>query len=101
MLVLPATARVIVDFLAAAEAAPEELSTIASVLPAPPMPFLPPNSTAGWSSWPGCATPGDAQAGERALAPFRALAEPLADMLSPCPMAGCSRPRLGTRTRPR
>jgi FAD/FMN-containing dehydrogenase len=30
---------------------------------------------------------GDAEAGQRALAPFRALAEPLADMLQPAPYA--------------
>jgi FAD/FMN-containing dehydrogenase len=35
---------------------------------------------------------GDAAAGERALAPFRALAEPLADMLRPMPYAGMYQP---------
>src|SRR5215217_4709936 len=42
MLLLPATAQVIADFMAAAETAPEELSGIANVMVAPPMPFLPP-----------------------------------------------------------
>ncbi|HEU4920185.1 MAG TPA: FAD-binding oxidoreductase, partial [Candidatus Limnocylindrales bacterium] len=42
MLVLPATAETVAGFIAAAEAAPEELSTIANVMPAPPMPFLAP-----------------------------------------------------------
>ncbi|HLO18411.1 MAG TPA: FAD-binding oxidoreductase, partial [Anaerolineales bacterium] len=41
MLFLPATSDVIASFIALAEAAPEELSTIANVMPAPPMPFLP------------------------------------------------------------
>jgi len=41
MLVLPATADVVAGFVAAAEAAPEELSTIATVMTAPPLPFLP------------------------------------------------------------
>ena len=41
MLVLPATPDVIRGFIAEAEAAPEELSTIANVMPAPPMPFVP------------------------------------------------------------
>ena len=41
MLLLPATAEVIAGFIAEAEAAPEELSTIANVMPAPPMPFVP------------------------------------------------------------
>ena len=40
MLILPATPTRL-RFVAAAEAAPEELSTIANVMPAPPMPFLP------------------------------------------------------------
>src|SRR6185295_12256015 len=42
MLVQPATPEVIAGFIAAAEAASDDLSTIANVMPAPPMPFLPP-----------------------------------------------------------
>ena len=41
MLLLPATTEVVAGFVAAAEAAPEELSGIANVMVAPPMPFLP------------------------------------------------------------
>jgi FAD/FMN-containing dehydrogenase len=41
MLILPATADTVAGFIAAAEAAPEELSTIANVMPCPPMPFVP------------------------------------------------------------
>src|ERR687896_463740 len=41
MLMLPATPQVVAGFMAAAQAAPEELSTIANVMPAPPMPFVP------------------------------------------------------------
>ena len=41
MLLLPATTEVIAGFVAAAEAAPEELSGIANVMVAPPLPFLP------------------------------------------------------------
>jgi FAD/FMN-containing dehydrogenase len=41
MLLLPATPEAILAFLAEAEAASEELSTIANVMPVPPMPFLP------------------------------------------------------------
>src|SRR5215204_612476 len=41
MLILPATEAVIAGFITEAEAAPEELSTIANVMTAPPMPFLP------------------------------------------------------------
>jgi FAD/FMN-containing dehydrogenase len=41
MLVLPATPDVIARYIAAADAAPEELSVIANIMSAPPMPFLP------------------------------------------------------------
>src|SRR5215471_1256067 len=41
MLVLPATPETIVSFVDAADRAPEELSTIANVMPAPPLPFVP------------------------------------------------------------
>ena len=44
-----------------------------------------PRCTAGRSSLAMLAWTGDADAGERALAPFRALAEPLADMVRPMP----------------
>ncbi|MDQ4035005.1 MAG: FAD-binding oxidoreductase [Chloroflexota bacterium] len=83
MLVLPATADTIAGFVAAAEAAPEELSTIANVMPAPPMPFLA-EEVHGQLVILGMLTyAGDAEAGERAIAPFRALATPLADMVRP------------------
>ena len=85
MLVLPATPDTIAGFMAAAASAPEELSTIANVMTAPPMPFLP-------EEWVGrivilgmIGYAGDAEAGERAVAPFRALAEPLADMVKASP----------------
>jgi FAD/FMN-containing dehydrogenase len=38
---------------------------------------------------------GDSEAGTRALAPFRALAEPLADMVRPMPYAGLFAPEEG------
>ncbi len=41
LLILPATPDVIAGFIEQAEAAPDELSTIANVMMAPPMPFLP------------------------------------------------------------
>jgi FAD/FMN-containing dehydrogenase len=83
MLILPATPEVIAGFIAEAEAAPEELSTIANVMPAPPMPFLPADQHGQLVIFALLVYAGEVQAGERALAPFRALAEPLADMLKP------------------
>jgi len=41
MLLLPATPAVITSFIAEATAASDELSTIANIMPAPPMPFVP------------------------------------------------------------
>ena len=68
---LPGTPDVIAGFIAAADAAPDELSTIANVMPCPPMPFVAEEhygkivilAMLGWS--------GDDAAGERAIAPFR------------------------------
>ena len=85
MLVLPATAETIAGFIAAAEAAPEELSTIANVMNAPPMPFLPEEVHGQVVILGMLAYAGDPDAGERAIAPFRALATPLADMVKPSP----------------
>jgi hypothetical protein len=56
-LLLPATPAVLAGFVAEAQAAPEELSTTANMMPAPPLPFVPATSTAGWSSWPPLPTP--------------------------------------------
>ena len=83
MLILPATAATVAGFIAAAEAAPDELSTIANVMPAPPMPFLPDEVTGQVVILGTLAFAGDIEAGERAIAPFRALATPLADMVKP------------------
>jgi hypothetical protein len=83
MLILPATPEVIAGFIAEAEAAPEELSTIANVMPAPPMPFLPAEQHGKLVVLAMLAYAGDVEAGQRAVAPFRALAAPIADMLRP------------------
>jgi FAD/FMN-containing dehydrogenase len=87
MLILPATPEVVHGFVAAAEAAPDELSTIANVMSAPPMPFLPPELHGRLVVLGLLCYAGPAEAGARALAPFRALAPPLADMLQPMPYA--------------
>ena len=83
MLMLPASAEVITGLIAAAGAAPEELSIIANVTKAPPMPFVP----AEHHGKPIVIAPmvyaGDVEAGQRAIAPIRALATPLVDMVRP------------------
>ena len=85
MLVLPATADVIAGFIALAEAAPEELSTIANVMPCPPMPFVAEEHHGKLVVFAIIAWTGDVEAGEQVLAGFRALATPLADLVRPMP----------------
>jgi FAD/FMN-containing dehydrogenase len=83
MLLLPASPENILAFMDAAAAAPNELSTIANVMPAPPMPFIPEEIHGTLAIMALMCFAGDADAGQRALAPFRAIATPLADMLRP------------------
>jgi FAD/FMN-containing dehydrogenase len=83
LLLLPATPDVIVGVIEAAKAAPEDLSTIANVMPAPPMPFVPAQYHGQLVVMILMCYAGDADAGARAVAPFRALAEPVADMIRP------------------
>jgi FAD/FMN-containing dehydrogenase len=83
MLILPASAEVVAGFVAAAEAAPEELSAIANVMVAPPMPFVPEEVHGQLIVLATLAHAGGIEDGERAMAPFRALAEPLTDMVRP------------------
>jgi FAD/FMN-containing dehydrogenase len=92
MLLLPGSAEVIEALVATAEAAPEELSLIANVMVAPPMPFLPPAAHGQLVVMTLLCYAGDAEAGERALAPFRALADPITDMVQPMPYAGLFEP---------
>jgi FAD/FMN-containing dehydrogenase len=66
-----------------AEAAPEDLTTIAHVMVAPPMPHLPVEAHGELVVMAMLVYAGQAEAGELAIAPFRSLAEPLADMVKP------------------
>jgi FAD/FMN-containing dehydrogenase len=84
MLLLPASAKTIESFVDAASDAPDELSTIATVLgTAPPRPFIPAEHHGRPVLMAQLVFAGDAGA-EPALAPFRALG-PLADMIRPQP----------------
>jgi FAD/FMN-containing dehydrogenase len=82
LLVLPATREVIRGYLDYSIAAPDELTTLADLTKAPPEPSMP-------QEWVGqpvlmilTAWSGSVEDGERALAPLRALAEPVADLVS-------------------
>lgn len=83
MLVLPATPETIAGFIAETEAAPDELSTIANIMPAPPMPFLPPEQHGKLVILAMMVYAGDPEVGMSVIAPFRKLAPPVADMLRP------------------
>jgi FAD/FMN-containing dehydrogenase len=88
MLILPATPETIEGFVAAAIAAPEELSSIANVVPAPPMPLIPESARGRLVILGMLAYAGDDASAERAIAPFRKLATPIADMVKPMAYAG-------------
>jgi FAD/FMN-containing dehydrogenase len=87
-LVLPPTPEVLAGFAAASAAAPDELTTIGYVMPLPPAPFVPAEAhgkiaLVAMMAWSGAPEQADA-----ALAPFRALAQPLADLVAPMPYTG-------------
>jgi FAD/FMN-containing dehydrogenase len=81
ILFLPATPEVVAGFVAEAAVAPEELSTIANVMTAPP--FLPEELHGQLVVMAIVAYAGEVEDGKRAIAPLRALAEPIADMVRP------------------
>ena len=82
-LILPATPDLIQSLVAEAEAAPEELTVIANVMVAPPLPFLPAEAHGKLIVMATLAYAGPPESGERAIAPFRALAAPIADLVRP------------------
>jgi FAD/FMN-containing dehydrogenase len=85
VLVQPATREVVRGYLQAGLAAPDDLTTLAHLMPMPPLPFAPPE----WVGKPVVLTlvtwTGEIEAGQEALAPLRALAEPVAEMIAPMP----------------
>src|SRR5262245_27497113 len=83
MLMLPATPEVIASFVAEAESAPEELSAIANIFRAPPMPMVPEEYHGRLVLMALMIYAGPVEAGERAVAPFRALSVPGSDLLRP------------------
>lgn len=85
MLILPASAKNIAAFIHAAEQAPDELSTIANVMTAPPMPFLPKETTGKLIIMALMCYAGDATSGASVMAKFRSIDTPLADMVKVIP----------------
>ena len=82
-LVLPATPDVITAFVTEAENAPEELSAIANVMVAPPLPFVPEEVHGRLVVMATLAYAGPTEDGEPVVARFRALAPPIVDMVRP------------------
>ena len=87
-LFLPATPEVLRNLVPTAQASPDELTTIASVMHLPPLPFVPAEQVGKLSVAVMFVWSGEADAGHAALVPFRALATPLAEMVAPMPYPG-------------
>jgi FAD/FMN-containing dehydrogenase len=85
MLALPATPETVAGLVAEAEAAPEALSVIANVLLAPPLPFVPPELVGKPLVLMQLVHAGLPDDGAQAVAPFRALATPVADFVRALP----------------
>lgn len=83
MLFLPATPDTIASFLREADSAPNELSTILNIMPAPPMPFLPKDVHGKIIMMAMMVYAGDVEEGEKIIAKFRSIATPYADMIRP------------------
>jgi FAD/FMN-containing dehydrogenase len=88
MLVLPASPEVITGFVETARNAPDELSTIANVMIAPPMPFLPDEAHGTPIVLAQVAYSGSLDQAAKVLAPFGDLGKPLARMVRPMPYLG-------------
>ncbi|HYS39821.1 MAG TPA: FAD-binding oxidoreductase [Pseudonocardiaceae bacterium] len=85
LLILPATAEVIAGFVKYLREAPDELTSIINIMPSPPMPFVPAELHGTPVVMAMLVYAGEGELAERAVAPFRALETPIADMIGPMP----------------
>jgi FAD/FMN-containing dehydrogenase len=83
--ILPATREVIRGYLEYSVNAPEDLTAIANLMYAPPAPFIPQDRVGELVLVILTVWTGEHEDGERAIAPLRALAEPVADTIAPMP----------------
>ena len=88
VLALPATREVVRGYLEYSVSAPDGLTTIANIMHAPPVPPIPAERFGEVMLLILTVWDGPAEEGERALAPLRALAQPIADTIQPMPYAG-------------
>ncbi len=86
-LVLPASRAVVRGYLDYAATAPDDLTTIANLMHLPPAPFVPQDQIGALALVILVCWTGSMADGERALAPLRALAAPVADLVGPMPYA--------------
>jgi FAD/FMN-containing dehydrogenase len=84
-LMLPATREVLRGYLDYAATAPEDLTTIANLVYAPPFPHVPADRVGEMVLSILVVWTGSEEEGNRALAPLRALAEPVADAIGMIP----------------
>ncbi|MGW0499676.1 FAD-binding oxidoreductase [Streptomyces sp. NPDC003007] len=85
IMVAPVTSDILEAYIAEAEAAPEELSTIVNVWTAPPFPFVPEEYHGKPIILAVMCYAGPAEAGEEVVGRFRAIVPPLADMVQAIP----------------
>jgi FAD/FMN-containing dehydrogenase len=82
---LPARVDVVRALLEVADAAPDGLTLIPTLMRIPPMPFVPAEHHGTPSLVVLVAWVGDPEAGQRALAPIRGIAPAMGDMIAPMP----------------
>jgi FAD/FMN-containing dehydrogenase len=87
-LFMPATKAVLQALEPIAASAPEELTTISFLMAAPPAPFIPAEVVGQQTLAIMFVYDGDAEAGAAAIAPFRQVATPLAELTVPMPYPG-------------
>ncbi len=83
--VLPATRDVVRSHVPIAASAPADLGMIAAIMATPPLPFVPAEHHGALSLLAMVAYDGDPAEGRAALAPYRAVAEPIAEALAEMP----------------
>jgi FAD/FMN-containing dehydrogenase len=87
-LFMPGTRDVIRSLVPIASSAPDELTVIAELMAAPPLPFLPAEHVGKPTLILLFVYAGDPEAGHAAIAPFREVAQPYAEVVQPMPYAG-------------
>jgi len=88
VLILPATAEVVRGFADYTVTAPDELTSIGSLMRTPPLPMVAPEMHGKPALFILACYAGDVDEGQRVIAPLRDLAEPIADMIQPMPYSG-------------